>query len=599
LNLLSTVGVMVSALYQILLSPITRKIQHWVWGGFSLVFPLWYGILALQRSFASVNVVQDDVRQHVFWMLRFLDADLFPRDMLADYFQSVAPLGYQAIYYGAAMLGINPLALSKVLPLVLGLLTSYLFWRLCLSIFPVPAFAVSATILLNQTLWNGQDLISATPRAFACPILLLFLYALERGSRFYPLPKARGRYGLNRWWLLGLGAIALQALFYPQFVLLCAGLLLVRLGRWHDGRLTLSQNQQDFFWCSTGLLVAGLCLLPYALDASPFAPLTTVAEAKQMPEFWPGGRNAFFHPSPLLFWLGGRSGIVPSSGLTPATLGAAFLLPLLWVARGHFPLAQRLLPRLGLVLQLAIAALGLFGLAHLLLFRLHLPSRYTGYPMRLSLALLAGAALAILVERLLRWGMAANRRWQRWVAMALFAGLVVVLLAYSLTLKNFPHTQYAVGRQPELYAFLQQQPKDSLIATLAQEADNLPTFSQRSVLVSRELALPYHQGYYRQIRQRLVDLITAQYTPDGATLRQFIRRYGIDFWLLEDDALAPNYLAQNPWLQHYQPATQLATAILEQGAVPALFAQRDRCTVWQHSGVQLLSAECVAQALEK
>jgi len=53
-------------------------------------------------------MVQDDARQHVFWMQRFLDPALFPRDLIADYFQSVAPAGYTAIYQMMAGVGINP-----------------------------------------------------------------------------------------------------------------------------------------------------------------------------------------------------------------------------------------------------------------------------------------------------------------------------------------------------------------------------------------------------------------------------------------------------------------------------------------------------------
>ena len=71
---------------------------------------------------------------------------------------------------------------------------------------------------------------------------------------------------------------------------------------------------------------------------------------------------------------------------------------------------------------------------------------------------------------------------------------------------NFPNTQYRVGTATTLYEFFQKQPKDIMIASLSLEADNLPTFAQRSVLVSREYAIPYHMGFYRPFRQRVIDL---------------------------------------------------------------------------------------------
>ncbi|WP_199248376.1 hypothetical protein [[Phormidium] sp. ETS-05] len=59
----------------------------------SITFAIIYGIMALQKAFKTPYVVQDDARQHVFWMQRFIDPELFPDDFITDYFQSVAPGG--------------------------------------------------------------------------------------------------------------------------------------------------------------------------------------------------------------------------------------------------------------------------------------------------------------------------------------------------------------------------------------------------------------------------------------------------------------------------------------------------------------------------
>ena len=44
-------------------------------------------------------------------------------------------------------------------------------------------------------------------------------------------------------------------------------------------------------------------------------------------------------------------------------------------------------------------------------------------------------------------------------------------------------------------------------------------------------------------RQRTLHLIRAQYSGDWATLQNFARKYGVDFWLLEKSAFALEYLA--------------------------------------------------------
>ena len=68
-------------------------------------------------------VVQDDARQHVFWMQRLVDPSLLQDDLFADYFASQAPPGFVLLYRGLLLFA-NPLTASKLLPPVLGLLAA-------------------------------------------------------------------------------------------------------------------------------------------------------------------------------------------------------------------------------------------------------------------------------------------------------------------------------------------------------------------------------------------------------------------------------------------------------------------------------------------
>ena len=60
---------------------------------------------------------------------------------------------------------------------------------------------------------------------------------------------------------------------------------------------------------------------------------------------------------------------------------------------------------------------------------------------------------------------------------------------------------------------LQSSQKTSL-CQLVGRSGNLPIFAGRSILVAREIAVPFHKNYYAQIRQRAIDLINAQYSSD-------------------------------------------------------------------------------------
>ena len=243
----------------------------------SLMITLIYGLLGLQQAFRGEYVVQDDARQHVFWMQRFLDPELFPQDWIADYFQSIAPAGYSHLYRAAANLGLSPMVFNKLLPTILALVTTGYGFGVCLKLFPIPAAGFTAMLFLNQLFWSKDDLISATPRAFFYPLFLAFLYYLLRRS-LWPC----------------LIIIVLQGLFYPQTVLLSSAILCVRLLGWERGKLRFSSDRQAFLFAIAGVSFSMLMLLPYALTASEFGPITTLAEAKQMPEFASDGRASFF-----------------------------------------------------------------------------------------------------------------------------------------------------------------------------------------------------------------------------------------------------------------------------------------------------------------
>ncbi|WP_017721917.1 hypothetical protein [Kamptonema formosum] len=561
----------------------TPKSNTIFWLSLSLTFAAFYGLLALQEAFSSKYVVQDDVRQHVFWMQRFLDPQLFPNDLIANYFQSVAPAGYTALYRVLAAVGINPLLASKLLPAVLGLIATGYCFSVCTQLLPVPAAGFIASLLLNQSMWMKDDLVSATPRAFAFPIFLAFLHYLLRRS------------------LPGTGiSIALIGLFYPQYVFIAAGAIVLQLVRWEGGRLQLTQNRRDYWFCAALIAVAILVLLPFALKTSEFGPTITAAEARKMPEFLPGGRSSFFSKNPVVFWIDGRgSAILPSRQTALVWFG--LLLPVLLRYPALFPLAKQVTSGVRVLPQIALVSVAMFFAAHAVLFKLHLPSRYTGHSFRIVLALAGGIALTVLLDAVFQWAENQTKdssKRAKIIAFSCFLLTFTTLFLYPAFVKNFPKTSYQVGGAQQLYYFFAQQPKDTLIASLAEEANNLPTFSQRSILVGREYAIPYHVGYYRRFRERTVELIEAQYSQDLAPAKQLIQKYGIDFWLLEPSSFTPEYLIKNHWRWQFEPAKQAAER-LKRGKMPALAGLVGRCSVFDREGFSVLPADCILKAGKK
>ena len=554
------------------------------WFGLSLAVAGIYSFIGLREAFSSQYIVHDDVRQHVFWMRRFLDPELFPNDLITDYYQSVAPYGYATLYRLMASLGIDPVVFSKFLPIILILATTAYCFGICIQLFPVPAAGFIATLFLNQTIWFTHDVPSGTARSFFYPLFLAFLYYLLRRSL-----------------LPCLVAIALQGLFYPSCIFVSSGILVIRLFRLENWRVRLSPERSDYIFCTLGLAVAAIGLLPYVLKVSDYGPATTASEARKLPTFQASGRKDFFYDNPIKFWLcASRSGMLPF-GCTrnPLQFWLAVSLPFLLAYSTRFPLGEQVSRKVVLLPQIVLASLGMFFAAHAVLFKLYLPSRYTQFSLRIVVAIAAGIALLMIIDAVFR---VCERRIKigfvrsEILAVGFVALLAYIILAYPSPFGVFPNAGFATGKIPALYEFFAQQPKDTLIASLSTEANNIPTYSQRSILVSDEYANPYHLGFYRKLEERLKDLIRAQYSQDLTPVKDLIQKYGIDFVLLDRNAFTPEYIENNRWLTGMQPAATEAVTSLKQGVTPALAKLMESCSVFQTEGTVVLPADCIIKA---
>jgi hypothetical protein len=181
---------------------------------------------------------------------------------------------------------------------------------------------------------------------------------------------------------------------------------------------------------------------------------------------------------------------------------------------------------------------------------------------------------------------------------AVALGLVVLYpVALWLTGTPFPKTQYVVGQEVRLYQYLASQPKDIVIASLSYQADLLPSFARRSILSGYEYGIPYHEGYYFQIRRRTQDLVRAQYSLDPAEVRRFIDTYGVKFWLLDEGAFRKEYLALHAWINQTQPDGSEARDNLNRLGQPVVERLAERCLAYRGNRVELVDATCMRQQL--
>lgn len=559
----------------------STKRQLSLWFALSLASTAICMIQTVSELREHLCIIQDDARQFVPWMERFADSGLFPQDLIADYFQAVTPIGLKAVYGLGIYLGLPAIFISQLLPPILGAIAAIYCFGVSLEIFPVPAAACLSTILFSQGLWLEDDLSSATARAFIYPCFLAFLFYLQKNA--------------SKACLL---TILVTTLFYPQVSLIFLGVLTLRLVYQPKG-LRFSHNRTDYWLWAIAVVLAGVIAIGFQQASGEFGPVVTPEYARHQAEFLQirgdMGRNFFFHDNPLMFWFANaRSGIF--FGLLPPLVITAFYFPL--CRRRPTQFLQQVTPKITLLNQVLLVSFGLFFLAHLLLFHLYLPNRYVYHSLRIVLPLFAGIVLFVWFEAGLRSVIQATSNRQRAIALLKTSSLTF-LIFFSIHLffgtgYTVANQAYIKGKEYALYDFLKQQPKDILIASFATDANNIPTFAHRSVLYSKEYALAYHTGYYQQIRQRLEDIVAAQYSPQISDVKRVVEKYGIDFWLLRRQAFELSYIQDTTEIRLLELDTVIPQQI-QTGAQPLMAQKTDQCQILSSDRLILLDAHCLLQ----
>ena len=574
-----------------------RKQQqaYWLWFSCSLLIPFYFGLISLVFAFHHDYIIQDDARQHIVWLQKYFDPSLFPNDVIADYFLSVAPLGYKGFYWLLAKLGIEPIIIAKILPLLLATIATYYLFLISYSILPLPLSSCWSCLFFNQLIWLNDDLVSATPRAFVYPLFTAFIYYFSKRSL-----------------LPCLIVMTLQGLFYPQILLVQLTTIFISTLTFKKAKPSIHLTRKQAIFIISSSIISILVLLPYILIKSPFEPVVNSQQMWLMPEFNWGGRSQYFGVNFWLFWFNGSSGLrIPSF---PAIVWLGFALAIMTArdadGQSAYPIAvltnyqtaitKLINPKIKIIYQILAASLLMFLLAHLLLPKLHLPSRYTYHSWRILMAVATGIIISVLINQIF---MTQEKKLFGAIKPKLLKQLTVTVLIIIIIFPAIPPVfinwfqNWHIGNAREIYQYLASQPKQIIVASLASEADNLPAFTHRSVLVAREFALPYHTKYYQQFQQKTIDLIQSQYSSDLTDIQKTIAKYNLDYWLLDHNAFTNNYLKQQDWLinSSFQAITQNAIAKIQQQeefAIAKLITQA-QCLVVSTDNLFLLDTKCI------
>ena len=550
--------------------------------------------LALSMLFAVRNmepvlqpgrVVQDDARQHLFWMARYRDPRLFQNDPMAEYYESLAPPGHRALYWLASRV-VDPERASRLVgpaASATAVIFSYLLLR---RLGGGVGAGLLGSVLVAWYAWQYDHLPSGTPRAYMLPLLAAQLWAVAEHRR-----------------VLALGVAVLSALLYPPAAALCLGVLGLGLVSWHGRRPALSRTRADWLLFAAACLLVVVAVLPVRTTDARFGPQVSLEQARALPEFQQGGRESFFMSNPYLYWVRSRRSGLATHAEDPLFESSVPILFELAALAALLPLGVLVYRRQGrstglrpegvVLARLLVASLVLFFLAHLVLFRLYLPSRYVSISLPLAFGLAAGLGLELVVRGVV-WLLRLPRR-----SLAM-SGLAAAL---ALGVAFYPADYYGSfreDRRPAVTRWLQTQPPDTLVAGLPIDADLVPSFARRSVVASIEYAIPFHLGYYGEMKRRLEDLLAAFYSSDRAKVERFADRYGVDVFLVNSMA----YQAGNVDRVitsvdggRFEPfSSQASRALRELKGEAALVGAARRCASLIDEDVAVVTRKCLGSS---
>jgi hypothetical protein len=470
-------------------------------------------ILAHHQALTSPYVVNDDVRQQIFWMRQWLDPELFKGDLLADYARHYVPWGVKGLYWLASWVA-DPITFSQILP---GLL--FIFLALCLYCLGLRLGGRRLAWTTVAVYWLMpfflDNLSGGLARAFAAPLLAFFWLSWQED------------------WPGWMGAaLILQALFIPYVFLICAlaaGLAWLASRAAKTAPPPFPARPRHFLFLAAGAILVGLMNVSYVRDG--FGPLVSYAEMLNRPEFYARGRYPIL-PVPSIFWelIAPWEWLAPFRDLGPAAaIAVCIIVPpvTLWgLARVAW---QPLKPRLQPLCYLGLAGLILYFAARVWLLKLFIPDRYLIYTLNLAYCLI------------LALGLHTALKLERWPRNLVILALLAAAGLGVLRLKNVGLMDYSTYKP--LYQALAATPKDAVIAGHPNLMDNVPTFAQRRALATYKLAHPWSKGLWQKIEPRLHDLFAAYYAADPREVIAFCRKYGVSFLVVDDRHFLPEFLA--------------------------------------------------------
>lgn len=573
--------------------------RHIIYLFYVLTAALGVYVFAHWDAIKSPYVINDDVRQQIYWMRQWQDKELFQDHILTQYAKNYVPWGVKAIYWAAARM-MDPVQFTKVLTGVLFVITAALVFGLVLQIQDdlTAILAVCVFFFFGHFM---KKISGGLSQSFAYPLLLGYLFFLVR----------------NR--LFGAGVmIFLQSLFNPYIFLL--SLVTHVISVFHNQKSTIvSRLSRNYLLYALFKIETPKNLEPTEKGTEPAATPKVPSESKKYPVNYPkvlldslpvgtgillmALRYVFFKPpffgelvsradmtGNLEYTIAGRYEIIPVPSVLSEIIRVwSFNLPFKeWGPLGGgislgflvcivvFAFMKRKsyfdLSDFKVFIYLMISSILLFVLSNLFLFKLFLPRRYFEFSANIFFCVGTAVFIRIAIQEL---GLMR-------IAFPFLVSLFVILGA--LRLHNVGIYDYS--NNVAFYRFLEKTPKDSLIAGHPSLMDNVGTFSCRKAFVTYELSHTWIKPYWTLIKARTFDFFSAYYSSKPEKIREFCRINGIDYLVVRDEDFKMAPLMEGKI--YFEPFGSYIRAVCSSKTNFAALDEQQFPPVYQKNGIRVI-----------
>jgi len=509
-------------------------------------------------DFGDPWFIEYDARGTTLPAWRYHGTGLFLNDLPVDYMNKMYfTMGCRVLFW-IGTLFTNPIHVARVLP----------FLALAVVLWQGAAFAykrtgiwgVALTIFLiihSSCIW--ARLLGFNARAFGYPLTFCFIrYVSDRNER------------------KSLLTLLAAAVCYPSVLLLLGPAYVIVLAA-----RRAKKPQQVRALVAAAILVAVLAIPILRPDPRIGSP-PTYSQASTLRQMQRGGFQPFYPlpaawPSIRFTW---DLAFAPSGNpLTPGVqnwarknaheLEIGLIVILVCLSARQVRAVTVVLP------ALVVAGFVMFGVISLVAYRLYLPDRPLTF-----------AFPAVLVLGLPALTTAAFRRFSYGGAPA--AATVVLTLFFLLSGGDgLARVGYSYkGYHTPLYDFVARLPKTILIAGHPTTSQMIQTFAQRRTLFSDMTNTPFYYEYALEMERRMEGYFRAYYSSDLQMIRDFSRRWNVDYLYVKSSDFGPQALSQAVYCEPW--ATLSRTLILSQNGRPMALENIPPGAIAYRHGMDLL-----------